>query len=58
MLYEKGEPVAWKKWFGHIRFVIAENKSYIVTLHDYRNYQNIDKQINENELYSLEQMKI
>lgn len=55
MLYKTGDYVYYRKYLGKVKFVY-ENKSYMVTLYNYRNFEQIDKQIDENALYPCEQM--
>lgn len=58
MLYSQGEYVCYKKYIGKIHFTISENKTYIVTLYNYRGFSEIEKQIDERDLYQFEQLCI
>lgn len=58
MLYKPGQMVQWKKYIGKVHFVFEYNKSYMITLYDYRGFPKIDRQLNEYELSEYEQLSI
>jgi hypothetical protein len=54
MLFDKGDIVQWKHYFGHVVYDIPENKTYMIRLYGYKGFREIMKQIPEIELYKLE----
>lgn len=54
MLFNKNDIVVYKGYLGKIKFGCDYNKSYIVTLYNYRGFEEIDRQVNQIDLYKYD----
>lgn len=58
MLFQSGDFVQWKGYRGKVKFVYPSNKTYIITLYQYRGMLEVDRQVEQYELAEEKQLEL